>query len=169
MLKTLMPKTSKSIFPVFILTSLIWIIFSSVLAQEISPAPARPLPPPIDIEFDAETTPIAGEETELKLKIIPLENMHTDISCLLPQGVEPVREEGAIVQPCRQEHLLYSQPETIYIEAIRLWVGPLKANIAKEFTFRVIIPDKQKYELIARVEALAKWGVKEVILTIDIN
>ncbi len=157
-----MLKTAKFIFLNFFLTGLFLIIFSfSILAGS--------LPPPVDIEFGAETTPIVGEEIELKLKITPFEDMYVDISCLLPQGVKPVREKGVIVQPCRQEYLLYVQPETLYIEAIHLWAGRLKANIVKEFTFRIIIPDKQKYELIARIEALAKWGIKDGILTIDIN
>lgn len=161
-----MRKISKSIQSIFLVTGVIWAIFSfCAFTQE----GGGPLPPPVEIEFTTENTPRVGEEVTLRLKVTPLEDMHADISCLLPEGIRPIREKGIIVRPCMDREWHRREQQTRYMEAVELWVGPLEGGITKEFVFRVVIPDKERYELIARVEALAKWGVKEEVLVIDIE
>lgn len=154
----------------FLAIGIIWIIsFLSVFAGEIKANTSEPLPPPIDIKFTLENVPIEGGEAIVKLKVTPSEDMHADISCLLSEAVEPVKEGEVVVRPYVGRHPSAGQQSTIYAETVELWVGFLEAGITKEFTFRVIIPDKNRYELIAVVEALAKWGMKEQSLVIDIE
>jgi len=148
-----------------------WIIaffFASVCS--IRADSVEPLPPPVNIEFTTESTPAVNTETIFKLKVTPQEAMHADISCLLPGGIEPVRDEGIMALPYEDSYPFpNTESQPIYTQKISLWVGPLEAGITKEFTLRAIIPDKNRYELIARVEALAKWGIKDEILVIDIK
>ncbi len=152
----------------FLIIGFIFIIsFFCVFTRQIAASTGGPLPPPVDINFTLENIPSVDEEVVLKLTVTPLEDMHADISCLLPEGIQLVREQGIMVLPARDRYFPdTSQEKTLYFEAIELYVGPLQANTTKEFTFRVIIPDNQIYELIARVEALAKWGVREEVLMI---
>ena len=128
----------------------------------------EPQPPPVNIEISMRTISKVGGTVELKIKVTPEEDMHADISCLLPEGIKPVREKGVIVRPCMEREGLDLQQQTRYMEAIELWVGPLEAGATKEFSFQVLIPDKEKYEFIARVEALAKWGVKERVFAVQL-
>ena len=164
-----MKKISRSI-PLTLLTIwLSWAILCSCgLAQEIGAGAAGPQSPPVDITFTVGTIFRVGEEVELKIKVTPQEDMHADISCLLPRGIEPVREEAVIVRPYRGRYPHDIKRRTNYMEAVALWTGPLEGGRTKEFSFRVVIPDKERYEFIARVQALAKWGVKEKSVIIDI-
>ena len=165
-----MKKISKFTQSIFLVTGVIWAILSSYgLAQEIGTGAAGPLSPPVDIEFSVGNISGVGEEVELKIKVTPQEDMHVDISCLLPWGIEPIRERGVMVRPYRSREPYDIEREMRYMEAIQLWVGPLEAGVTKEFSFRVVIPDKERYEFIARVEALAKWGVKEKVFGIEIK
>ena len=125
------------------------------------------LPPPVEIQFSLENVPTAGDEAILKLKVTPLEDMHVDISCLLPVGIESVQGYGMAIRPYENSQGINLEREMIYREVIGLWTGPIKSGDIKEFSFRVKVLDKEKHELIARVEALAKWGIKEEILTIS--
>lgn len=139
---------------------------SSYASAQSSPGPQ---PPPVDIKLAMVGAPRIGEKTEIKLTVTPLEDMDADISCLLPQGIEPIREEGIMLLPYRERYIYDIQREMEYQYAVGLWIGPLKAGITKEFTFHIIVPDKQLYQLIAHLEALAKWGAKEDVLVIDIE
>ncbi len=166
----LMKKTSSLIFLAFFVLGIILRIFSSIgFAQTPVTSANAPQPPPVDIVFTAVNTPIAGQELILTLKVTPLEDMHADISCLLPEGVEPIREDGIMVRPYMDRQPHNQEQQIRYRYAIGLWVGPLTANTAKEFTFRVKASDKGNYGLIAHVEALAKWGIKEEPLAINIE
>ncbi len=157
----------------FLVIGFIFIIslFFCAFTRQIAASTGEPSSPPVNIEFTLENTPSVGEEAVLKLTVTPLEDMHADISCLLPEGIEVGREQGVMVRPYMgmglEEPLFHEQEQIIYTEVIELYVGLLKANITKEFTFRVIISDNQTYELIARVDALAKWGVKQKNLVIN--
>lgn len=158
-----MKKILKCIQLMLLVIGVTFVVSSYIFVQE-----SGPLPPPVDIEFTMEDIPRVGEEVTLRLKVTPQEDMHADISCLLPEGIESIREKGLMVRPYRDRRY-GEQQQTRYRQAIELWVGPLKGGATKEFVFRVKVPDKERYELIARAEALAKWGVKEEILVIDIE
>lgn len=96
--------------------------------------------------------------------------MHVEITCLLPEGIEPVREKGILVRPYTDNREGRNIDQAMkYTEAVDLLVGELNAGITKEFSFRVVIHNKQKYEIIARVSALVKWGEKEEVLKIDME
>ena len=165
-----MKKIPKILSLVFAAPIIIWTIFlSQGFTQDIGTSSGGLQPPPIDIAFTLENSPQAGQEAVLKLKVIPFEDMHADISCLLPEGIEPVREAGVMVRPYEEKHWRNRQQQPSHIEVVQLWVGPLTAGTTKEFVFRVKVPDKERYELIARVEALAKWGIKEEVLVIEIK
>lgn len=127
------------------------------------------LPPPVDIEATTENTPQVNQEVTLIIRVNPLEDMHADISCLLPEGVKAVRQEGIMVQPCMDRYLHEGHTEKRYNEAVGLWVGPMQGNTIKEFRFKVVMLEKEKYEFIVRFEALAKWGVKEQVFVIDLE
>lgn len=124
-------------------------------------------PPPVEVQFSLVNAPSVGADTLLKVKVKALEDIHVDISCLLPEGIEPIQERGVTVRPYEDVGgILGQQYQTIYAEALELWVGLLKSGTTQEFVFRVKIPDKKKYDLIARIEALAKWGVREEVLAV---
>jgi hypothetical protein len=132
-----------------------------------------PLPPPVNIEIATASVPKTGEEIELIIKVTPQEDMHADISCLLPEGVEPIREQGVRIMPFRENQMPINRRQLMrrmnYRFSAGLWVGPLPANQTKEFVLRVNIANPGNYELICRVDALAKWGEKEKIFTINVN
>ncbi|MEK6714495.1 MAG: hypothetical protein AABY43_00405 [Candidatus Omnitrophota bacterium] len=161
-------RSSNCVFSI-VAIGIIYFFFGPV--WNITAGAAEPLPPPVNIEFTTENAPSIDTETVLKLKVTPQEDMHADISCLLPEGIEPIRKEGIIILPYDDRGQFFSDGpnQPVYTQKIELWVGPLETGIAKEFTFRVIISDKNKYELIAVVEALAKWGIKEQSLVMDIE
>lgn len=140
----------------------------SVIAQGAESAVERPLSPPVNIEFSIDSTPKLGEEVTLRLTITPLEDMHAEISCLLPEGVEVIREKGIMVRPYR-ERFHTAQKLPMYRQAVVLSVGPLKGGITKEFVFRAKVSKVGQYELIAQLKALAKWGVKEEFLVLNIE
>ncbi|TBR18799.1 hypothetical protein EPO66_01135 [bacterium] len=165
-----MKKTLSLLFLSLFLLGIISALPSSIIFAQIPGSSDSGIPtPPVNIIFTTQNTPQIDVETTLILKVTPLEDMHADISCFLPEGIEPVRENGILARPYanRQQHNQGQQPRYRY--AIELWVGPLSAGITKEFTFRVKVPDNKRYELLARVEALAKWGVKEEPLVINIE
>jgi hypothetical protein len=115
------------------------------------------------------TTPKIGEELELKITVIPEEDLTAEITCLLPDGIEIVRQKGLIIMPYRHRGWPVTQePQRIYNQALRLWAGPLKAATPQEFAFRVVILQKTTYEFIARVSGLGEWGVKEKAYTITV-
>lgn len=142
------------------------IVSFSVFAQES----VEPLPPPIEIIFITENVPQLDSETVLKLRATPLEDMHAEITCFLPEGIEPVREKGILVRPYINDRDMLNIEQAIkYTEVVDLWIGQLRAGITKEFSFRVIIHNKERYKLIARVAALEKWGEKEAVLNINME
>lgn len=166
----MMTKRPKAILLLLLAIGVSWVMPCPYgLAQEIGLAAAGPQPPPVEINFSIGTIYRVGEEVELKIKVTPKEDMHADISCLLPWGIEPVREEGLMLRPYIGRYPPDIQRQSRYRQEVALWLGPLAGGIAKEFSFRVVIPDKERYEFIARVQALAKWGLKEKSLIIDIQ
>lgn len=159
---------SKSIFSPRFLTYYLFVflvmIYSSLFALEVE----GPLPPPVEISFMAEGILQLNTETTIKLRVTPLEDMHAKICCFLPEGIELVRENGILVRPNTDVKTVASDKEIKYSEIIDFWVGPVKGGVTKEFSFRVIFHNKQKYKFVASVEALAKWGEKEELSEIDI-
>lgn len=151
----------KRIIPlVLLLISVGWI--HDVAAQE-----SQPLPPPVDIEFTSEgVSGMAEGELLIKVTVTPQEDMHADIRCLLPEGVEPQDAQGMMVSPSDESRFLDIPSDILYHQVIGLHVGPLKAGISKEFSFRIKITDHEQHELIVIVEALAKWGMKTQRLTV---
>lgn len=150
----------------FLLEVIILTVISSyVFAQETGGPP----PPPIDVKITAENIPQVGEEVKLKIEVIPQEDMHIDIRCLLPEGIRLVEKKGFMVRPCIGRERYRKETQTRYREAVGLWVGPLEGGITREFVFRVMIPDKKRYPFVVCVDALARWGSKEEILIIDIE
>ncbi|MGE5279452.1 MAG: hypothetical protein ACM3L6_01740 [Deltaproteobacteria bacterium] len=123
------------------------------------------LSPPVDIQFTFENTPMVEGEALLKVTVMPQEDMHVDISCLLPEGVEAVLNQGVSVRPHEESHGIDSDLSFSYKDEIILWVGPLKAGEPKEFLFKVKFLGSQNHELVARIKALAKWGVKDQVLS----
>ncbi|MFH1622390.1 MAG: hypothetical protein ABIA97_04635 [Candidatus Omnitrophota bacterium] len=132
-----------------------------------------PMAPPLDIAFTLDNTPQVGGEAVLKLIVTPLEDMHLDISCALPDGVMPVMESGIRLQPYENRDINNMEAPTIYQpmckEVVGLWVGPVAAGQTKEFVFSVTITESGNYEFVAVIEALAKWGIKQEVLIINIE
>ncbi|MEW5759110.1 MAG: hypothetical protein AB1755_06595 [Candidatus Omnitrophota bacterium] len=170
-----MKKVLKFLQLIFLLMLIFVILFPIVFAQEVKTQEIKttfkkPLPPPVEIMFFMKSIPKVGEELTLKMRVIPLKDMPAEISCFLPEGIKPVREKGVTVQSYGKRNGHKKERKMKYRYAMGLWIGPLKAKVTKEFYFRVIILDKGKYELIACVDVLlAKWGVKEEILKINIK
>ena len=109
----------------------------------------------------------------LHLEVTPLEDMHLDISCVLPEGVIPVMDPGIMIQPYVGRSMLNLDDSFIDMpmqrDVVVLSVGPVVGGQMKEFVFRVTIPEAGSYEFIAVVEALAKWGVKREKLIVNVN
>lgn len=108
------------------------LIVPMVFAQSDDIERSGPLPPPVDIEVTTENTPQVNQEVTLIIRVNPLEDIHADISCLLPEGVNVVRHEGIMVQPCMDRYQPEDTAEKRYNEAVGLWVGPMQANTVKE-------------------------------------
>jgi hypothetical protein len=160
----------KSLKSAFFTTGIIGtVLICCTATQNVEGNTGGPLPPPVNIEFTVVNTPQAGEETMLKVIVTPLEDMHADISCVLPEGVRLVMEEGLMLHPYMDRHLYNEQEFPLHREAIGLWVGPLAGGESKEFAFRVVISDRGSYGFLAIVEALSKWGIKKEVLVIDIK
>jgi hypothetical protein len=126
-------------------------------------------PPPVDVQFSAQKAEGTPEGLTLKLTVTPLADMHVDISCLVPRGVELLTEEGLSLRPYEDEAGADPARESVYREAVVLWVGPLSAGETKEFLLSVRVLDEGKREIIARIQALAQWGLREEILTIGVS
>jgi hypothetical protein len=156
---------------IFFLGVLLNICPSRCLAQSIESGGI--LPPPVDITLTTQNIPAIGEAVTVVLRVTPLEDMHADIRCLLPEGVKPVMDPGLMVHLYEDRYLQSEQAFASYPpvqrEVIGLWVGPLPAGETKELVFRVTITEAGTYEFTAVVEALAKWGIKEETLSININ
>jgi len=140
-----------------------------VYAQE----PVAPLvefpQPPVDIQFNVKEAPQIGKELEITVSVISEADINAEITCLLPDGIEIIRQKGLIVMPYRERGLSPAQgSRRAYSRMLRLWIGPLKAAIPQESLFRVVIPQKSTYEFIARVAGLGQWGVKEKTYTITV-
>jgi hypothetical protein len=71
--------------------------------------------------------------------------------------------------PYRQRRLPGPGRQKEYRFAAGLWVGPLRAGKTKEFIFHIKIAQKGSYQLVCIVDALAKWGVKEQPLIVNIE
>ena len=157
---------------IFLITGVISLLFT-ISTHSVTAENGGPLPPPVEIAFTLENAPQAGGEAILKLIVTPLEDMHLDISCALPEGVMPVMEPGIRLQPYENRDINSMEAPTIfqpmYKEAVGLWVGPVTAGQTKEFVFSITITESGNYEFVAVVEALAKWGVKQEILALDVN
>ncbi len=135
---SLMKKTSSLLLLAFVVLGIILTIFSFTgFAQNSGTNDNSPQSPPVDIVFTSVNSPVAGQELTLTLKVTPLEDMHADISCLLPEGIAPIREDGIMVRPYMDRQPYNQEQQVRYSYAIGLWVGPLTANTAKEFTFRI--------------------------------
>jgi hypothetical protein len=129
----------------------------------------EPLSPPVEIQFNLQNSPVVGGEAKLKLTVRPLQDMHADISCLLPEWIEFVDDGTVNLRPCDENKIFDGGESVVYPEAVELFVGPLAAGTIKVFSFSVRINNKGIYRLIARVQALAQWGVKEEIFIIEVN
>jgi len=134
-----------------------------------------PLPPPVEITFITQNAPAVGEDIQLILQVTALEDMHADIRCLLPEGVEGVMQPELMVMPVMGGGApLFLPPDADmstlpqYTEEIILFTGPLVAGEIKEFTFSVKAHESGHYELAARVQAMAKWGSIDEPLILDI-
>ena len=159
---------------IFFLTVVAWIMNSSyVVAQEIGIDMRGPQPPPVEISLTMENTAVApGDDIVLHLEVTPLEDMHLDIRCVLPEGVVPAIDPGIMIQPYMGRSMFLDDPFTdmpVQRDSVVLSVGPVVGGQMKEFVFRVTIPAAGSYEFIAVVEALAKWGIKEEVLVIGVN
>ena len=87
------------------LAFLTWVMLVTLSSSAFAQAGGSPQPPPVDIELAAASTPQVGQELTLTLKVIPKENMYADISCLFPQGVKLVKEEGDSLRPYHEKNV----------------------------------------------------------------
>ena len=126
-------------------------------------------PPPVELQFSIDNPPAGIGEVKLKLSLKALEDMHADISCLLPEGIEFVDNGSTNLRPSDEVKILDGDKPVFYPEAAELFVGPMVAGTTKEFSFSVRINNKGVYKLIARAQAMAIWGIKEEVLVIEIN
>lgn len=170
-----MSKTSQRIELVLICMMVILAWFPSyIAAQEIGVDGGGPQPPPVDISLTVENTTIAeNDEVVLYLKVMPLEDMHLDISCVLPEGAVPVKGHGIMVQPyIGRIAYNFDDPFTDTLKqrnSVTVFVGPVVGGQMKEFAIRVVMAETGAHEFIAIVKALAKWGVKEEKFVVNIN
>lgn len=166
----------KFILVCLVLTCLFFSV--SVFAQD------KPLPPPVDISFNFEGIPQIGKEVGIKVKVTPKEEMHAEITCFLPAGLEAITDKKDInlrhvrdEEPYGQRYIKDNREKVrgnkdkkqIKPTALCLWLGPIKANETKEYIFQVKIPDSQRYEIVCRAQAMAKWGFKDESFVIDLN
>lgn len=119
------------------------------------------LPPPVDVQFTESRD--AGQA--LRLSVTASEAMHVDISCLLPEGVALTTQEGVALRPCDEGAADPSQTDTCR-EAVVLWIGPLAAGEKKEFLLGVKVLDQKSHVVVARIQALARWGLREERVTL---
>lgn len=125
--------------------------------------------PPADIVFSLQDTPQAGSEIILKLKVTPQEDIYGNISCIFPKEIKLLNEEEIRAEFYRDRYL-HEEKEEISSQTIVLWVGPLlKEEGPKEFSLHLIIPNKERHEFIARVEAMSEWATKEEVFVIDLR
>lgn len=150
------------------------LLLFSLFCQVYADASSGPQPPPVEISLTTENINVApGDEVVLHLKVTPLEDMHLDISCVLPEGVMPVMVPGIMLRPYMERDMhRFDDPfmgMPMQRDAVVLSVGPVVGGQMREFAFRVIIPETGNYEFIAVIEALAKWGIKEKNLIIEVK
>lgn len=149
----------------FILLLIFTLFSSSILfAQGIS----LPQSPPIDIELTANTSLQANGQVEIRVKVTPQEDMHAQISCLLPKEAKLLKEKGVMLSLYHDKYGYNQQRQSQYRYAARLWVGPLEKGKTKEFVFHINISNG-RYEFITVIDALAKWGTKEKSLVVDLK
>jgi len=146
------------------LWSVVCSLWSAAYAQN-----SGPQAPPVDIAISAPDNAVVGAMIPVTIKVTPSVDMHADISCLLPQGIMPVPEQGVRIMPYHPRGIPNIERIKQYRLIVNLWVGPMKANETKEFTFHVKAAQKGSYSLICVVQALAKWGEKEGSLTLNVN
>ncbi len=138
-------------------------------AQSNSTDPNLPSPPPVTLVYSVAGTPQAGTPIAINVKVTPQEDMHLDINCLLPQGVEPVYEPGVRIIPYAEKYTSDTISRRGYLLMAGLWTGPLSAGVIQEFTFHVTVSQKGSYKLICLADALAKWGQQEADYTLNVN
>jgi len=140
----------------------------NLFAQNTPVNPTIPVPP-VTLEYSLSGTPQAGIPIAITIKVIPQQDMHLDINCLLPQGVQPVIEPGIRIAPYREKFTPNLERQQNYHLGANLWVGPAKAGEAKQFTFHVTAAKSGSYNFVCLADALKQWGQKELDFTIDVN
>ena len=166
MIKTLiLGYARKSAFLLFLLSLLTTV---DSFAQNNPVAPVLPVPP-VTLEYSLSGTPQAGTPIAITIKVTPQADMHLDINCLLPQGVQPVIEQGIRIAPYREKFTPNPERQQNYYLGANLWVGLVKAGETKTFTFHITASKSGSYNFICLTDALKQWGQKELDFTVDVN
>ena len=124
-----------------------------------------PLPPPVDITI--QKTFLSGGEIEITATIIARQDVHLDMSCLLPEGVKVIAERPVLLPGGMSSLGNPFQPGVQrYPRALWLWAGEMKRGHRRELSFRVKVTDGKSHQLAVRAKALAEWGIKETVVEI---
>ncbi len=127
----------------------------------------EPLPPPVEITMNAS---VDADDITIMIEITPLEDMHLDLSCMLPLGVEPVISSEINLRSIEPSAIsIKERIENNYRNSIVLYVGFLPANKTATYQFKVKVSDNKEYKLIAITQALSKWGAKQETMQIGIR
>lgn len=124
--------------------------------------------PPVDIEFIAPGNPHINQGLTITIKVTPQKDINARLSCLLPIGVEPIKQKGAIILPYWDVYFFNKERKDKYLYAAELSLGLLKAGSPKEFAFRVKVSQKGSYEFLAILDAFSR-GKKEKVFLVEIN
>lgn len=127
------------------------------------------LPPPVEISFTLQNTSIPGGLVVIKFSARATEDVHVDISCLLPEGVEVVDGGLLNLRSCHEIRNSEVRGPIIYRDEIAFYTGLVSAGATKDFYFTVRITQEGEYALIGRAQALAQWGIKEQVFKIDLR
>ena len=161
-----MRKREILLYFIFVLTFIA--LFSSNVMAVIPPAP------PVDIEFMNADASLIGRERILKISILPHEDIHADISCIVPDGVWLVLKPEFVVNQYLEDDLNNELTSTNSLitsqkKIISMSTGLLPVGYRKDFIFSIIFTKKGNYELKAIVDPLSKWGIKEKTLMVNIE
>jgi hypothetical protein len=138
------------------------VFFSCLLCAQNTEGPQLP---PVNVEFKLMNTPQVGGDAEIKLIVTPQEDMHIDISVLVPEGLKARPEDGFPIMPQNNASMNPVSSKSS-AELINFWVGPVKAKDTKEYVFHIKISEQGKHSLVAQIRDLMQYGVKQEVLEI---
>jgi hypothetical protein len=123
--------------------------------------------PPVDLDIFYQETGSSGNEVEIFFEITPREDLHLDISCVIPEGVEPELTKELYLRSYRPELPFENFKERMkYKNAVTMHAGPVKAGEMMSFSFKVRIDPSRENTFILQAKSVTQSGMQEKLLTI---